>query len=91
MDRSEEDDDLKLVKASAVLLSDLETAIPKLLWKPSKNGLNHGRVHSRVKKQDLDFIIKLVRTSTMQGPWTGIEYFNRLNHFKVNLSCSMLG
>ena len=36
MDTAEDDDDLKLVKASAGLLSDLELALPKLLWRPSQ-------------------------------------------------------
>jgi len=65
MDRSEEDDDLELVKASAVLLSDLETALPKLLWKSYENGFSHRRVHTRVKKRDLDFVIKLVCACAM--------------------------
>jgi len=58
----EDDADLKLIQASAGLLSDLELALPKLLWRPSKTGVNHGRVHTQVKRKDLDYVIKLVRS-----------------------------
>lgn len=60
MESPDEDDDLKLVKASAGLLSDLESALPKLLWKPSKDG-SHGRVHTQTWRRDLDYVIRLVR------------------------------
>ncbi|KAK5132295.1 hypothetical protein LTR08_009203 [Meristemomyces frigidus] len=61
MDNSPDDDaDLKLVKASATLLSDLEDALPKLLWRASKDGTGTGRVHARVKRKDLDNVLKLI-------------------------------
>jgi hypothetical protein len=61
MEPTDEDDDLKLAKASATLLSGLETSLPKLLWKPSNTGGGHGAVHSRVRQSDLTYIINLVR------------------------------
>lgn len=63
MEATDEDDDLKLVKASAGLLLDLESALPKILWKPRKNGSSRGRVHSQVRKRDLYYVIELVRDS----------------------------
>ena len=60
MESPDDEDDLKLVKASASLLSDLEAAIPKLLRKPPKNGSSQGQVHTQVRRRDLDYVIKLV-------------------------------
>lgn len=62
MESNEDDTDaeLKLVKASAGLLSDLQDALPKLLWRPSKTTGRRGRVHSQVKRRDLDYVLKLV-------------------------------
>ena len=57
----DDDDDLKLVKASAGLLSDLESALPRLLWRPAKNGNHRGCVHTQIKQRDLDYVLKLVR------------------------------
>ncbi|KAK5731496.1 hypothetical protein LTR17_011384 [Elasticomyces elasticus] len=58
---TDDDADLKLVQASASLLSDLESALPKLLWRPSKTeGKHHGPVHSRAKRRDHDYIINLI-------------------------------
>ena len=56
----DDDTDLKLVRASLGLLSDLESSLPKVLWNRSKAGSDLGRVHTRVKQQDLDYIVKLV-------------------------------
>lgn len=65
MDNQEEDDsDLKLVKASSTLLADLEKALLRLLWRPSRTGFGHGRVHSQVKNRDLEYVLKLVRNDT---------------------------
>lgn len=66
MESADDDDDLKLVQASAGLLSDLESALPKLLWKPTKSGNTRGRVHSQVKRRDLDYIIRLVNLSFLK-------------------------
>ncbi|KAF2861732.1 hypothetical protein K470DRAFT_214232, partial [Piedraia hortae CBS 480.64] len=52
----DDDDDLKLVKASASLLSDLKESLPKLLWKPGKPR----RAHRQVRKNDLDHVTKLI-------------------------------
>lgn len=60
MEAHDEDEDIKLAKASAGLLADLETCLQKVLWKPSRNHASHGRVHSRVRQKDLDYIINLV-------------------------------
>ncbi|KAK5709326.1 hypothetical protein LTR17_019897 [Elasticomyces elasticus] len=57
---TDDDADLKLVQASASLLSDLESALPKLLWRPSKTEGKHGPVHSRAKRRDHDYIINLI-------------------------------
>jgi len=61
MEGGDDEDDLKLVQASAGLLTDLQESIPKLLWKPSKTGAAHGPVHRHVKRRDLDYVIKLVK------------------------------
>jgi len=60
MEHNEEDDDLKLAKASAGLLADLESCLPKVLWKPSRTDAGRGRVHSYVRRTDLDYITNLV-------------------------------
>jgi hypothetical protein len=60
MEYNEEDDDIKLAKASAGLLADLESCLPKLLWKPSRTKAERGRVHSHVRRKDLDYVINLV-------------------------------
>lgn len=60
MDDSNEDDDLKLVKASAGLLSDLQDALPKLLWKPSEVDNKRGAVHTQVKQRDIEHVVNLV-------------------------------
>ena len=59
MENAEDDEDLRLVKASASLLADLEDALPKILWKPSKSGIDR-KVHTQVKRRDLDYVTKLV-------------------------------
>ncbi|KAK4900625.1 hypothetical protein LTR27_002341 [Elasticomyces elasticus] len=57
---TDDDADLKLVQASVSLLSDLESALPKLLWRPSKTEGKHGPVHPRAKRRDHDYIINLI-------------------------------
>jgi hypothetical protein len=61
METPDDEDDLKLAKQSAGLLSDLEAALPRVLWKASKNSGNVPRVHTQVKRRDLDYVIRLVR------------------------------
>ncbi|OQO09429.1 hypothetical protein B0A48_04827 [Cryoendolithus antarcticus] len=46
METADEDDDIRLVRASATLLSDLESSLLKVLWKKSTTGSNRGAVHS---------------------------------------------
>jgi hypothetical protein len=60
MEHNEEDDDIKLARASAGLLADLESCLPKVLWKPCGNDGERGRVHSHVRRKDVDYVIKLV-------------------------------
>ncbi|TKA62881.1 hypothetical protein B0A55_08477 [Friedmanniomyces simplex] len=60
MEAVDDDEDLKLVQASANLLSNLESALPKLLWRPSTTSGKHGPVHTRAKRRDLDYVIKLI-------------------------------
>jgi hypothetical protein len=56
---TEDDDELRLVRASGSLLSELVTSLPKLLWKPSYARLQR-RVHRRYHAHDLDTIVQLV-------------------------------
>ncbi|KAK6441033.1 hypothetical protein LTR95_002740 [Oleoguttula sp. CCFEE 5521] len=60
METTDEDDDVRLVRASASLLSDLEHSLPKILWKKPKTGAIHGAVHSCVRPIDLAYIINLI-------------------------------
>lgn len=60
----EDDEDLSLVRASATLLEDLESSLPKILWKPAGPTLRTKRVHQYVKARDLDKIIALVGEET---------------------------
>lgn len=53
---AEVDDELKLMRASAGLLSDLQVALSRLLWKRG----DKGRVHHLVRSRDLDHVIQLV-------------------------------
>ena len=87
METVDDDDDLKLFQASASLLSDLEHALPKVLWKRSK-GTIRGAVHSSIKRPDLDYLITLVRPpgpATINGPPL-LTTRNRLSHSRVILS-----
>ncbi|KAK3066471.1 hypothetical protein LTR53_017174, partial [Teratosphaeriaceae sp. CCFEE 6253] len=60
MEAADDDDELKLIQASANLLTDLEAALPKILWRLNKSDGQRGHVHSRVKRRDLDYVIKLI-------------------------------
>lgn len=61
MEANDEDEDVKLARASAGLLADLELCLQKVLWKkPAPNHTTHGRVHSRVRQKDFDYLINLV-------------------------------
>ncbi|KAH0297034.1 cell morphogenesis protein-like protein, partial [Aureobasidium melanogenum] len=53
---AEVDDELQLMRASAELLSDLQAALSKLLWKRG----DKGRVHHLVRSRDLNHVIQLV-------------------------------
>jgi hypothetical protein len=50
---AEVDDDLQLMRASAGLLSDLQLALQKLLWKREN-------IHHLVRSRDLDHVIQLI-------------------------------
>lgn len=54
---SQDDEDLKLIRASASLLDDLVRSLPRLLWKSEA----HGSVHQLIRQRDLDYVIQLVR------------------------------
>jgi hypothetical protein len=70
MEGNDDDEDVKLARASAGLLADLELSLPKILWKkPAENQTAHGRVHSRVRQKDLDYIINLVCSTS----WTDLQ------------------
>lgn len=56
----EDDEDLKLVKASGALLDDLEKNIPRLLWKPKKKSGDGRRVHQYAKRLDCHNLVQLV-------------------------------
>jgi hypothetical protein len=61
----EGDDDLQLIRASAGLLSDLQSALSKLLWK--SGGAQGRRVHHLVRLRDLEHVIQLV--CLVHGTW----------------------
>ncbi|KAF1348011.1 armadillo-type protein [Delphinella strobiligena] len=52
---SQDDDDLRLIRASNSLLEDLERSLPRLLWKSKTN-----RVHQLVRLRDLDYVLQLI-------------------------------
>ena len=52
----EGDDDLQRIPHSAGLISDLQSALPKLLWKRHDSS----RVHQLVRSCDLDHVVQLV-------------------------------
>lgn len=58
-----DDEELILVKASAQLLLDLETALPRILWKLDDNGAT--RAHRLVRQKDLDLVLNLVCWQTL--------------------------
>ncbi|KAF2217171.1 hypothetical protein CERZMDRAFT_32058 [Cercospora zeae-maydis SCOH1-5] len=60
MDGAEDDDDLKLIKASAGLLADLEADLPKVLWHKHKTTSDRRRAHRYVKRRDLNRLVQLI-------------------------------
>ncbi|KAK4574838.1 hypothetical protein LTR86_001680 [Recurvomyces mirabilis] len=60
MEGTEDDEDLKLIQASVGLLSDLQDALPKILWRSNAAGGEHGPVHAQVRQRDLDYAIRLI-------------------------------
>ncbi|KAI7135785.1 hypothetical protein KC352_g30542, partial [Hortaea werneckii] len=60
MGSNDDDADLQLIKASPSLLSDLQDALPRALWRPAKTDSAPGRVHSQVRQRDLDNILQLI-------------------------------
>ena len=72
MDEVEDEDDLKLVKASTVLLTELEDALPKLLWKRPRAEGTYNKVHSLVRRHDLDYVIKRVRLQLYKSNGHGL-------------------
>lgn len=60
MENNEEDEDAKLARASAGLLADLEASLPQLLWKTSRSSPGERRLHSCIRRRDLDYLLNLV-------------------------------
>ncbi|KAF2771416.1 hypothetical protein EJ03DRAFT_308734 [Teratosphaeria nubilosa] len=60
MEGVDDDEDVKLIRASAALLSDLEASLPRLLWRPTTTRASHGRVHTQVRQRDLDHVVNLI-------------------------------
>ncbi|KAI5362715.1 Putative armadillo-like helical, tubulin-specific chaperone D, tubulin-folding cofactor D [Septoria linicola] len=58
MGGTDEDDDLKLVQASAGLLADLETDLSKVLYQTSPT--QSRRAHRHVKRRDLNRLVQLI-------------------------------
>ncbi|GAB7343292.1 hypothetical protein MBLNU457_1346t1 [Dothideomycetes sp. NU457] len=56
----DEDEELRLVRASGALLSDLEDNLPRLLWKRKDSPNSTPRVHQYVRKEDLVYIVQLI-------------------------------
>jgi len=54
-----EDDDIKLIRASASLLTDLKSLLRRILWKRSDIGLPV--VHRNLRRRDLDTAIAKVQ------------------------------
>ena len=75
---AEGDDNLQLMRASAGLLSNLQVALTKLLWKRGDK-----RVHHLVRVRDLDHVIQLVCFASLYGPTTVLISY-RLNLSKAN-------
>ena len=88
MESPDDEDDLKLIQASAGLLSDLEAALPKLFWKASKNKSDGRRVHTYIKRKDLEYIIRLVYLSHKSTEKRRLMIWCRLNPSKANRNCS---
>lgn len=55
-----EDEDIKLQRASASLLSDLQALLDRVLWMLKVENSGYGQIHRRVREADLDRIISLV-------------------------------
>ena len=55
-----EDEDIKLQRASASLLSDLQALLDRVLWKLKVENSGYGQIHRRVREADLERIISLV-------------------------------
>lgn len=84
---SQDDDDLRLIRASNSLLEDLERSLPRLLWKSKTN-----RVHQLVRLRDLDYVLQLVRyIYHLCRPSIWLLTLTRLSLFSQNLSFSILG
>jgi len=54
-----EDDDIKLIRASTSLLTDLKSLLRRILWKKSKDN-NLPVVHRSIRGRDLDGAIAKV-------------------------------
>lgn len=55
-----DDEDIRLQRASAGLLSDLRSSLEKILWKPTPGSQGQRRVHRLVRQQDLYRLLSFV-------------------------------
>ncbi|RKF65580.1 Tubulin-specific chaperone D [Golovinomyces cichoracearum] len=60
MDITEEEQDVKLQRASAELLSDITNSLHPLLWKTAKSGST--KLRARVRERDLSRILSMIDT-----------------------------
>ncbi|OJD35564.1 beta-tubulin cofactor d [Diplodia corticola] len=55
-----DDEDIRLQRASAGLLSDLRSSLGKILWKSTPASAGHRRIHRLVRQRDLDRLLSFV-------------------------------
>ena len=84
---SGEDDDIKLQRASAALLADLEKLLPKLV-RGRQNGSTAVPRRQFVREVDMYRACALVRSTSLTD-LTAIDFQARLNPFKRILSFSI--
>lgn len=79
---SKDDDDLKLLRSSAVLLSEIQKVLPRLLQK-KVHGSSEKVVRKQAKERDLYLLISLVsHIPQLFSNREQLTYGSRLNPFK---------
>lgn len=56
-----DDEDIRLQRASAGLLSDLHSSLGKILWKSTPVSAGRRQVHGLVRQRDLDRLLSFVQ------------------------------